>query len=209
MIKISVIKSSNGVYCNTLTVLHENLWQHLTHYNKILFYNVHFLMYIQFAYISGVAIVKLLLLNHWISLISTSLGLENKTTQSLHGLWHTHPAKKTTLQNGITIRHAGIKKNTRMTNLTAITSTFIWSKWPFVIIIILTAFTALYFHIQTSWLWDSLHVLMVYPIKLYILHQYSKMPRFTTSCCHMKVKNNMNTHKIPESISWRWEFVYN
>jgi hypothetical protein len=41
--------------------------------------------------------VKLLLLNLWISSISTSLGLENKTTHSLHG-FATHtpapPSKK-------------------------------------------------------------------------------------------------------------------
>jgi hypothetical protein len=37
----------------------------------------------------GEKIVKLLLLNHWISSISTSLGLKNKTTHSLHGLRHT------------------------------------------------------------------------------------------------------------------------
>jgi hypothetical protein len=56
--------------------------------------------------------VKLLLLNHWISLISTSLGLENKTTQSLHGFpTHTSAQKqKTTLQNGVANRSAGINK---------------------------------------------------------------------------------------------------
>jgi hypothetical protein len=56
--------------------------------------------------------VKLLLLYHWISSISTSLGLENKTTHSLHGLRHPHPSEKqkVTLQNGVTNRRTGINK---------------------------------------------------------------------------------------------------
>jgi hypothetical protein len=38
--------------------------------------------------------VKLLLLNYWVSSISTSLDLENKTTHSLHGLRHTSQPRK-------------------------------------------------------------------------------------------------------------------
>jgi hypothetical protein len=58
------------------------------------------------------ASVKLLLLNHWISSISTSLGLENKITHSLHGLRYTpQPQKqKTTIQNSVTNRCARINK---------------------------------------------------------------------------------------------------